>query len=1276
MTSNQSLRVIQWNANGLKEDRLEELRGHLSVYNPSVVCLCETHWKPHLSPSFKSYNILRRDRITRGGGGVALLIHKSLRFSQTDFPSTENLETIGATISTQSGLVDVVSTYCPHGDCSEEELNDLIGSLKDDFILAGDFNAHHPLWERHSRPNRCGRAIADALSDEPNLSLITPKDLGTREHPSTGHKSTIDLLLSSSALSLDAAIRIGPHIGSDHLPVHSEFFTVPLLACRGAARWNFHSDASWKNWNEELAAVLASSHFEAIEDPSIAYNTFASSIVSVSRKHFRLSRPSISPEKEPCRPWFNEDCKKAVAVFRKARAAWIAQPSMENLLAKKKADAIKKRVIKKERRKSWNEFTSNLDTRGASPKVWAFTKAMLGRNRDPPVDSIVIRNPAGDSVHDPAAKADIFLNQYDLSSHLVDSHSVIHPDVHAAALSEEPCPLNNPILKAEVIKALSGLKLNSSMGADLIHNRMLANLDHRNIESLHLLFKMLFRTGFVPQSWKEAIVVPVLKPGKQDHKDEAASYRPISLTSCLSKVFERIVNNRLSWFLESKRLLPNAQSGFRSGRSTTDNLVHLEQRIKSGFNSKRNTYAVFLDISKAYDVVWIPGLLAKLSKMGVSGSTLRWLKDFLTGRSFKVRVGDQLSQAKRIVTGVPQGAILSPLLFNVMLSDFPMPSRRSGVSLLLYADDVQLDVAAKSAAEAERKLQALLNRIGRWARAWRFVFSAEKSTAVVFSRSHAAPESPLLFINGRRIPSAESAKFLGLLFDRKLLWKNQVDQVIQRCKKTANLMSILTRHKFGPRNQVLINIFKAVVRSQVDYGLIVYAGACKSRIKAIDVVLRSIMRAILGAFKSTPVELLYAELGLESSPVRAIYLAARYIFSLSQKPTSIAYDSVKLLWDDEDGIWSPRSTPCLLPLIKSLKEEQFFLFSMDYNSISQLQDRIPPWSPPLINSLSCPWSKSQALQNPAAVKQWAADVAASIPEEGLVIYTDGSVLPVENRTSAAVFIPSLNVREPWILTKGTSIFSAEMFAICRGLEIVYHSDDHFEEVFVFSDSKLAVSSFHQPITSEPSGMAAAQIVRCLKDSGTKVKLVWIPSHVGIEGNETADDLAKQAFDPSSGAQELNNPLSFKEHLSGFRKIWAFSWLQELKKCQRSSVQCRESPGIIPWQFHKRRQFSTCLHRLRSGHNRLRKFSHRLDEEKDPNCRFQCAEEEDGAHLILHCPEFSTERAALRDFCIQNGIPFDIRSLLGCNKDLDRNTQFRLRDQLSRFIASSRIYSLV
>ena len=278
-------------------------------------------------------------------------------------------------------------------------------------------------------------------------------------------------------------------------------------------------------------------------------------------------------------------------------------------------------------------------------------------------------------------------------------------------------------------EAINKLK-NTAMGQDLVHNTMLKQSNSTNRRALLKVLNIILTTGYVPASWKEAVVIPLIKPGKDKKAPE--SYRPISLTTCLCKLYERIVHARLSWYIDLKRVLPNTQSGFRNGRSTTDNLVDLEQRIIKGWSERKKTYAVYLDMMKAFDLVWIPGLLEKLARICITENLLLWLKNFLLGRTFKVRIGSHLSEAKQLFAGVPQGSILSPLLFNIMLADLPKPSTTL-IQILLYADDVTIDVAAETEDTGKRLLQPFLD-VTRWAKKWRFRFAANKSSLITFSR--------------------------------------------------------------------------------------------------------------------------------------------------------------------------------------------------------------------------------------------------------------------------------------------------------------------------------------------------------------------------------------------------------------------------------------------------------------------------------------------------------------------------------------------------------------
>jgi hypothetical protein len=298
-----------------------------------------------------------------------------------------------------------------------------------------------------------------------------------------------------------------------------------------------------------------------------------------------------------------------------------------------------------------------------------------------------------------------------------------------------------------------------------------------------------------------------------------------------------VIANRLHWYLEYKQILNKEQAGLRRGRSTTDHIVQLETDVKLSFSKKRSTVAVFLDISKAYDSVWSQGLVYKAAKLGVTGNTLALIEEFLSERTMQVRIGSHTSEARVVENSVPQGSVLSPILFNIMLSDFP--SQPATVKTRLFADDITIYSETRLPADAEIVFQPALNRIYRWGKRWEFQFAPDKSTKLVFNRAYKPGADPLLFINGHRISSRPTHKLLGVWFDQKLNWKTHISSVRNHCLNLKKLFSIIANTKFRPPVKVLTLLFKTLVRSKIDYGLIAYGNTSKSNLEKIDIVSRA-----------------------------------------------------------------------------------------------------------------------------------------------------------------------------------------------------------------------------------------------------------------------------------------------------------------------------------------------------------------------------------------------------------------------------------------------------
>ena len=181
------------------------------------------------------------------------------------------------------------------------------------------------------------------------------------------------------------------------------------------------------------------------------------------------------------------------------------------------------------------------------------------------------------------------------------------------------------------------------------------------------LINITWKTGQLPKDWKTAVLIPLLKKNKP--KSAPSRYRPISLTSCIGKLVERMINERLNWWLEHNNIITPCQAGFRSNYTTEDQLIRLTQKIPNGFQMNKDTIAVFVDLEKAYDKVWRQGILIKMRDAGIHSKMYRWIKNFLTDRTIATQIEGVTSTKECLKEGIPQGSSLSCTLFTLYIND-------------------------------------------------------------------------------------------------------------------------------------------------------------------------------------------------------------------------------------------------------------------------------------------------------------------------------------------------------------------------------------------------------------------------------------------------------------------------------------------------------------------------------------------------------------------------------------------------------------------------------
>ena len=239
--------------------------------------------------------------------------------------------------------------------------------------------------------------------------------------------------------------------------------------------------------------------------------------------------------------------------------------------------------------------------------------------------------------------------------------------------------------------------MDSSPGDDALSYSVFKHLPDRTLETILDLFNNIWSTGKIPKNFKHAIIVPIPKPNKDPQKPE--SYRPIALTSHFGKLLESILTNRLNHILEDRKIISSDQSGFRNKRQCLDQLARLVSEVNKCRKLNKQTAAIFLDLEKAYDQLLRGGALEELKKAGITGQMYNYIMDFLKDRTFQVRVNGVLSKQYVQVNGTPQGSILSPTIFNLVLNRVAksISDKYNQIDLGNYADDTALWVKAHAA---------------------------------------------------------------------------------------------------------------------------------------------------------------------------------------------------------------------------------------------------------------------------------------------------------------------------------------------------------------------------------------------------------------------------------------------------------------------------------------------------------------------------------------------------------------------------------------------------
>ena len=424
------------------------------------------------------------------------------------------------------------------------------------------------------------------------------------------------------------------------------------------------------------------------------------------------------------------------------------------------------------------------------------------------------------------------------------------------------------------IKKLNNKK---SLDGNNISNIVLKKLPIEFKKIILDFFNKSITDGITPFISKQSTITMIPKRGLSS---DIKNYRPISKTSCLIKLLEKIIQTRLLSYLNEKNIIIKQQSGFRKNRQTRDNLIFMTQKILEAFGNRKKACCIFFDIKSAFDKVWHNGLIFKLIKLKIPLYLISWIENFLTNRTFSVKIDTYETQKFNITCGVPQGTILSPLLFSIFINDLPLYKNKNSKYSLLFADDLAyLQIFSKINNAVENSLNKQISSLEKWLNNWRLTMAPEKCSYSIFSKNFKAGDSGKKGYDNENLQIRLYNQQIILnnnWFDKYLTFKNQISYIKTTCYNKLNILKVLVHKSWSIEVKTLLLLYRSLIGSIIDYSLFIFPILSNTNKRKIQHIQDSSLRLIFNKKYDYSSQLLHDEAEFETLEVRSIRMLKLY----------------------------------------------------------------------------------------------------------------------------------------------------------------------------------------------------------------------------------------------------------------------------------------------------------------------------------------------------------------------------------------------------------------
>lgn len=848
-----SLKITFWNASGVS-NKIHELYNFVDSELIDIAFINESWLKPHLKiPPKPDFTLHRYDREDMDRGGLLILVKNSFKIEIVENVKTKVIECMKLKIFTRNGPLDFIIAYFAginspyvkkksesNGNSSTESItkffiNDLtkITNTNSKIYIVGDFNSRHTDWNC-LRANKTGKALQKFLEVNPNLCMKWSDNHTYLSHKANSNPSTIDLLLTNNPINV-SPLTAHVRLSSDHLPVT---FEVKLNHVEvNDINYKYRYDkANWKSFkrsiDDQIALENTANYLDSINASNLnKFDSFIDDFVLVLHNAREIAVPQSPNFYKPTSQIVLTpeilQLKNSRNNIRRRFRTYRDPVDRRNVRI---LDRIIQEKITLLRNNNFHKFLEDINkTDNRNRKLHKISKVMRNKNtnRIPTLEEHVNNNGITNTLnyYTDKEKADSIAKSFQKAHELTFNQTSSMDNIVQTKIDEMDfanIPENSVTLtsKENLTLILKNLKNRKAPGYDEVNNLQIKNLSKKGIEILTILFNKLYNLSYFPIKWKHAKVIPIPKPGK-NHKNPD-NYRPISLLSSIGKIYEKLISEKIWQEIDSintqhnTKIIPNCQFGFRHDHSTSHQLSRIVNTVKAKRNNMESTGAILLDIEKAFDSIWHNGLIYKLIIFQFSHTLIKLIKNFLDNRTSNVFIKNSTSNVINIVAGVPQGSVISPILYSIFVSDLSIDNH---THIGMYADDTILYSSDIEAENILMNLESSFIKTRNYFITWKIKINENKTNAIYFTRRRAIKYVPQrdLCLDNNIIPWSNPIKYLGVWLDSRLTFKHHTENTINKINKIVkSLYSLLNKKSpLFTKNKLLL--YKSVIMAIMFY---------------------------------------------------------------------------------------------------------------------------------------------------------------------------------------------------------------------------------------------------------------------------------------------------------------------------------------------------------------------------------------------------------------------------------------------------------------------------